>query len=254
MAVKRPGAYVALAVNYADDEAIMDAGEYAELMYVRILAFCGRTPKTEGWISEKQIRTRLGLELVPEVGPETAPEKRAERLAEVGLLERDGTGYRVKSWLKWNRSAEEIERTRVQDRDRKNGSTSTNTGNVTGKRTGKQTGTVTGIQHPETETETETESGGRRIKRATQLPQDFRPSDKHVSLAAELGVDLKREWPKFCDHHGSKGSTFKDWGLALNKWIRNAEGYGGNVRPIRSEPDEQGRIALPPMPKGFFDQ
>jgi hypothetical protein len=33
MAIKRPGAYVPLAVNYADDEAIMDAGEDAELMY-----------------------------------------------------------------------------------------------------------------------------------------------------------------------------------------------------------------------------
>src|SRR4051794_37678693 len=71
MAIKRPGAYVPLAVNYADDEAIMDAGEDAELMYLRILAFCGRTPKTEGWISDKQIRTRLGLELRPEIGPET---------------------------------------------------------------------------------------------------------------------------------------------------------------------------------------
>jgi hypothetical protein len=140
MAIKRPGAYVPLAVNYADDEAIMDAGEDAELMYLRILAFCGRTPKTEGWISDKQIRTRLGLELRPELGPETAPEKRVERLAEVGLLTREGCGYRVGSWLKWNRSAEEVARTQGQDRERKKTVTSTHTGNGTGTRTGSNTG------------------------------------------------------------------------------------------------------------------
>jgi hypothetical protein len=158
MAIKRPGAYVPLAVNYADDEAIMDAGEDAELMYLRILAFCGRTPKTEGWISDKQIRTRLGLELRPELGPETAPEKRVERLAEVGLLTREGCGYRVGSWLKWNRSAEEVARTQGQDRERKKTVTSTHTGNGTGTRTGNKTGIGTGFQHPDTETDTETDT------------------------------------------------------------------------------------------------
>jgi hypothetical protein len=167
MAIKRPGAYVPLAVNYADDEAIMDAGEDAELMYLRILAFCGRTPKTEGWISDKQIRTRLGLELRPELGPETAPEKRAERLAEVGLLTREGCGYRVGSWLRWNRSAEEVARTQGQDRERKKPLTSTVTGHGTGKRTGNKTGTDTGFQHPDTETETDTDTDKSEAAEAT---------------------------------------------------------------------------------------
>jgi hypothetical protein len=172
MAIKRPGAYVPLAVNYADDEAIMDAGEDAELMYLRILAFCGRTPKTEGWISDKQIRTRLGLELRPEIGPETAPEKRAERLAEVGLLTREGCGYRVGSWLRWNRSAEEVARTQGQDRERKKPLTSTVTGNGTGKRTGNKTGTDTGFQHPDTDTETETETDTYKSEAAEATPDE----------------------------------------------------------------------------------
>jgi hypothetical protein len=87
---------------------------------------------------------------------------------------------------------------------------------------------------------------GKPAKRATQLPDGFRPSEKHQSLAAEVGVDLRAEWVKFCDHHRAKGSTFKDWSAALNNWIRRAAEYGGNVRPIRT--DDQGRPVLPPLP------
>lgn len=69
-------------------------------------------------------------------------------------------------------------------------------------------------------------------KRATQLPADFRPTEKHVALADELGVDLRAEWPKFCDHHSAKGTTFKDWNAALRTWIRNAPAFRGNVRAL----------------------
>jgi hypothetical protein len=83
-------------------------------------------------------------------------------------------------------------------------------------------------------------------KRATSLPADFRPSERHQSLAAEVGVDLRAEWVKFCDHHRAKGTTFKDWSAALNNWIRRSAEYGGNVRPLRT--DAQGNQILPPLP------
>jgi hypothetical protein len=85
----------------------------------------------------------------------------------------------------------------------------------------------------EGEGEGESTPAGKPAKRATSLPADFRPTDKHLELAAELGVDLRREWPKFCDHHAAKGTTFKDWGRALNTWIRNSVDFG-KVRPIHS--------------------
>ncbi|MFE6645699.1 helix-turn-helix domain-containing protein [Nocardioides sp. NPDC057772] len=64
-----------------------------------------------------------------------------------------------------------------------------------------------------------------KAKRATARPADFRPSDSHVALAAEQGIDLRDEWPKFCDFHDAKGSTFKDWDAALRTWIRNARTF-----------------------------
>jgi hypothetical protein len=52
------------------------------------------------------------------------------------------------------------------------------------------------------------------------MPEDFKPTDKHRALAAELGVGLEAAFAAFVDYHRSKGSKFKDWGRALNTWLR----------------------------------
>lgn len=75
-----------------------------------------------------------------------------------------------------------------------------------------------------------------KAKRATARPQDFRPSDSHLALAAEQGIDLKAEWPKFCDFHDARGSTFKDWGAALRTWIRNARTFARPNAPRTGNP------------------
>lgn len=80
-------------------------------------------------------------------------------------------------------------------------------------------------------------------KRATQFPKDFTTSEGNLKLATELGVDLQSEVMAFSDHHQSKGSTFKDWNLALNTWLRNAAKFGRSAKPSarnhgpRSQPE-----------------
>lgn len=150
MARKKPGAYAPLSAHYADDDRIMAAGEEAELLYLRALAYCARTPKTEGHLTFAQVRFRLGLD---------GAEERAEKCAEVGLLERTDSGYRIASWLKWNLSAEEVERVRTQDRHRKGKPvTSAKSGNGSGKATGSAGVKSPGIRVPYTETDTDTET------------------------------------------------------------------------------------------------
>lgn len=75
----------------------------------------------------------------------------------------------------------------------------------------------------------------RRSKPAQTRPDDFRPSQVHLDLATELGVDLHAEWPKFTDHHDAKGSTFKDWDAALRTWIRNAAQYASRAPRPRAD-------------------
>ena len=72
-------------------------------------------------------------------------------------------------------------------------------------------------------------------KRATQRPDDFRPAQAHVDLAAQRGVDLRAEWAKFCDWTDANGKTYKDWPAALRNWIRNA-------RPTQQVGGQQTRV------------
>ena len=78
--------------------------------------------------------------------------------------------------------------------------------------------------------------------RATQLPEGFQPNENHKRLAEELGVDLESSFPAFCDYHKSKGSTFKDWNLALNTWVRRERNFKhGGANGNRTE-DRQSRL------------
>lgn len=72
-------------------------------------------------------------------------------------------------------------------------------------------------------------------KRATQYPKELEPNDRNRELAKELGVNLQSEFEAFADHHQAKGSTYKDWNLALNTWLRNAVKFG-------SKPAQQSKV------------
>ena len=108
---KSLGAYAPLSATYSDDDAILEVGERAELLFVRALAFCSAS-QSDGFITDRQLSAKVGAGLpgVP---------ARARALVDAGLWERVEGGYVVRSWLKWNKSAEQIGRARKQDRERK---------------------------------------------------------------------------------------------------------------------------------------
>lgn len=115
--IRRNGSFAPLSANYYDDDAVIAAGEKAEVLYIRGLAFAARKPE-DGFISDLQLKTfRL-----------SGVQARAQRLCEVGLWERAtddllGTesGYRITAWLKHNRSKAEIEALQRKDAERKKG-------------------------------------------------------------------------------------------------------------------------------------
>lgn len=86
-----------------------------------------------------------------------------------------------------------------------------------------------------TETTTETTSNINKIlpdhseaekpkpkKRKSSLPENFKPTAQHESLANDLGVNLNHEIQQFIDYHTAKDSKYVDWHAALRTWIRNA--------------------------------
>jgi len=107
---KSKGAYTPLAAQYYLDDAILEAGPEAELLFVRCLSFLASIP-TDGFITERQMKVvGVGLRNMP---------RRVETLLGVGLLEASPGGFVARSWLKWNKSADEIGKLLARDRERK---------------------------------------------------------------------------------------------------------------------------------------
>jgi hypothetical protein len=107
---KSKGAYVPLAAQYYLDDAILEAGSDAELLFVRMLSFLAAVP-SDGFITDRQVPiVAAGLR---------APRRRLDALLNVGLIEQVSGGFLVRSWLKWNRSADEVGKLLAKDRERK---------------------------------------------------------------------------------------------------------------------------------------
>lgn len=108
---RRVGPYGKLLANYQDDDAIIAAGEKAELLFCRGIAFCSNSD-SDGYITDGQLVRRVGA------GMKDA-EARAKVLVNVGLWVRVEGGYQVRSYIKINETAEERGRKRRTDRERK---------------------------------------------------------------------------------------------------------------------------------------
>lgn len=113
--IRRNGSYAPLSAHYYKDDAIAKAGEKAELLYIRGLAFSADVLK-DGFISDVQLERFVG------VGMRDAP-ARAARLVDAGLWARDDDrgGYTVVAWAKWNQSMTEIRAKQIKDAERKAG-------------------------------------------------------------------------------------------------------------------------------------
>lgn len=111
--IRRNGSYAPLSAHYYKDDALAEAGERAELLYVRGLAFCADV-LSDGFISDSQLARFVGVGM-------TDPKRRAERLIAVGKWRRDDDagGYWVVSWHKWNLTKAEIQQRQKVDAARK---------------------------------------------------------------------------------------------------------------------------------------
>lgn len=108
---KSNGPYAPLSATYYRDDAILEVGESGELLFVRCLAFLADA-SSDGFITERQMKVVVGM------GLKNVPARIAS-LLEVGLIENVDGGYIVRSWLKWNKSTDDIGKHLKRDRERK---------------------------------------------------------------------------------------------------------------------------------------
>jgi len=104
--------YVKLGTRYYRDSALLAAnkrtGGQAELLFLRALAQCG-ADETEGHIPE---------DAVPFLGVKNGV-KVAQVLVEEGLWRKNGDGWYVRSWDKWQSDHDILARRRKAERERK---------------------------------------------------------------------------------------------------------------------------------------
>lgn len=104
------GAWTPLAAQYYLDDAILEVGPDAELLWVRVLSFLASV-HTDGFITDRQLRS-VGFGL-------RGLQKRITALTNVGLLVTLENGFEARSWHKWNKTTQERNQIRARDRERK---------------------------------------------------------------------------------------------------------------------------------------
>lgn len=236
--------------RYSEHPKIVAAGPLAELLDRRAIEYCARQ-ETDGFVPEQQAR-RLCSDLVMDLGADWI--ELVKTLVGVGRWSETAGGYTVHDFTDYHptRAQKNEERAAARERMAKNrqnkgkrsGDVQTNTAQNNGANNGRGShypvpdplpqpqnppiGPPDDDQDddtppPATKAEAEPKA---KTKRASQLPDDWKPNDTHHELADTEHVDLDRELAKFIDHHLAKGSTFKDWDRAFANWIRRANEFG----------------------------
>lgn len=211
---KSKGAYTPLAANYYLDDAVLEAKPDAELLFVRCLSFLA-TGDTDGFISDLQMRHAVGIGL-------RAVERRIEKLLEVGLLLRVPGGYEVRSYLKWNKSADQLDKFRKNDRERKARDAAEKEANSIRNPDGIQ---VDSIDHGSTRQfstrhDTENPLSDADASDGTHIPDDWKPTQAHQDKAVSLHLDVIREAARFRDHANRTQRRLKSWNTGFTNWLR----------------------------------
>lgn len=82
------------------------------------------------------------------------------------------------------------------------------------------------------------ERGKKRCKAPahTEIPVYFTPTDNHMLLCAQLGVDVEKEKNAFIDYYQAHGKKMVNWNAAFNNWLRKSaefeEKSGRKEHPI----------------------
>ncbi|ORL93433.1 hypothetical protein A5N78_04675 [Prescottella equi] len=98
-----------LSTSYYLDPSVLSLSEGAEVLFVRIIAYCGAA-ETLGIVTETALKT-LGIRALNR--------KKSELLASGLLHEIEPGTYRLKGWERWQKNGDDLVKRRKGDRERK---------------------------------------------------------------------------------------------------------------------------------------
>lgn len=215
---------------YYIDGALLRAGEAAEVLFCRALAYCGGV-ESAGVIDKT---------VLPMIVP-TRTQQRADALVREGLWVDEGAQYRIRTWDKWQDEHDVAAEKRRKDRERqrehrrkarqgepRDSHTDPSRDSHSDKRDCHDVDVEVDVER-EGEPPATQEVAASRPKRATRVPETFPPDAEAATRLKEWAADtcplveLKSETENWQDWHRAKGDTAKDWIASWRTWMRRAQ-------------------------------
>lgn len=200
----------------------------AKALWVSAGSYCAEH-ESDGFISRQTLAIVL---------PNSRQTRAATALVKVGLWEQVEGGYRFHNWERYQPSKAQQQAKRQATKERverwRNAQCNAVSNAVSNGVSNASPDPTRPV--PIKETNNYVVSKEKRDRRATTLPDTWQPSETHQAKAFNLGLNCAWEADKFRNHHGAKGTRFKNWDRAFHNWLNHAAEYarrdGGYHAPI----------------------
>jgi hypothetical protein len=224
--------------RFATHPKVVKAGPMALALQIRAICYASQN-LTDGF---------LPLELLPMLTYDLPAPKEGDwpiNMVQFGLWEFAQDGYRIHDYLQWNVSQKEYkDKCELLSRKRsaagKKGMKSRwlKAGEGDNKPDNKGDNKPITLQSTYTDTlnlpssppNPKKDSNKKRLLRS--ISDDDKPTEKHFSLAATLGIDLGPEWGKFKNYCKAHDKRYADFEAAFRNWLANAADMKGVRRVV----------------------
>lgn len=189
------------------------AGNSALGLWVRAGSWCGAN-LTGGQLPRHMIGT-FG-----------AQKRDAKKLVEAGLWSETEDGYQFNGWDDYQPTKMQVEAERKAARERQARHREAKRHAVSHAVTEPVTNAVsngTPTRPDPTSSSSGTTRG--RAKRATRMPDDWRPKEDHLVIARDYGLEPGFELQAFKDNAEAKGLTYVSWDAAFRTWLNRSKTY-----------------------------
>lgn len=256
--------WVKLDDHFAQHPKVAAAGPLAMAMQVAGLSYCNRE-LTDGFIPRSVARTLIDCD--PEAGITVTCQWIIDRLMSFEMWEAVEGGYRIHDYHDYQPTKEEAlalrekraEAGRLGGQQRAAHIKEANEANP--KQSAKQNSSKTlanakqnsnpvsrypypVTSDPESPVPSLSADAPAKQRRASPVPENWEPDESTYAWARQAGFsddEVRREVPRFRNHHRSKGNTFKDVGLAWRNWMDNSRSFGSRASPV-TQPKRHGAL------------
>lgn len=202
-----------LSTSYYHDGAVLRAGEAAEVLFLRCIAYSGA----------QETRGRVPKRVLPMLSP-TRTSARLKALLAEDLLVDDGQDVLIRSWDRWQEALDSESERRRKDRERKRADREAAKSEDTSVDSSEDIPRTVQAKSARIEVEVEEEKSSTRTSAARKhaISPDWRPSQADLDWAKTEAplVNVERETASFVDYWLDRGVKRGNWSLTWRPRMR----------------------------------